>query len=208
MAIKKMKVLVACEYSGIVRDAFAKKGHDAWSCDILPTESKGNHIQDDVLKHINKDWDLMIAHPPCTYLSKAGARWLYKENKINNERYEKGLKAKEFFLKLLNCNIPKICIENPTPMNIFELPKSSHHIEPYEYGHPYSKKTLLWLKNLPPLLATNILSKFTTFLPSNTGGKKRGQKYNIKYVSRDWNKTHSKFWTGIAEAMADQWSNL
>ena len=202
----KMKVLVACEYSGIVRDAFTKKGHDAWSCDILPTESKGNHIKGNVLEHLDKNWDLMVAHPPCTYLSKAGARWLYQNNKLNNKRYKKGLKAKEFFLKLLNCDIPKICIENPTPMNIFNLPQSSHHVQPYEYGHPYSKKTLFWLKNLPPLISTNIIGKYETFLPSNSAGKKRGQKSSTGVV-HNW-KDASRTFKGIAEAMADQWGNL
>ena len=200
-----MKVLIACEYSGIVRDAFAAKGHNAWSCDILPTESKGNHIQDDVLKHLGNGWDLMIAHPPCTYLSKAGARWLYKNNNLQKKRYDLGLKAKEFFLKLLNANIPKICVENPTPLKIFNLPKPSTYIQPFEYGHPYSKKTLLWLKNIPPLIATNIIASHTTFLPSNTGGKKRNQKYNIKKIPKNYNKEHSKFFKGFADAMADQW---
>ena len=201
-----MKVLVACEYSGIVRDAFTAKGHNAWSCDILPTESKGNHIQDDVLKHLDKGWDLMVAHPPCTYLSNVGVRWLYKNGEINKERFNKGLEAKEFFLKLLNANIPKICVENPKPMKIFNLPKNSTYVEPYEHGHPFSKRTYLWLKNLPPLIATKIIAKHTTFLPSNTGGKKRNQKYNITKVPKNPSKKYSKFWTGIAEAMANQWS--
>ena len=117
-----MKVLVACEYSGIVRDAFSERGHDAWSCDILPTESKGNHIQDDVLNHLDKDWDLLIAHPPCTYLSRAGARWLYpKAGQLELVRYEKGLKGKEFFMQLLNAPTYKIAIENPTPFKIFKF---------------------------------------------------------------------------------------
>jgi len=200
-----MRVLVACEYSGTVRDAFAKLGHDAWSCDILPTESKGNHIQDDILKHLDNNWDLMIEHPPCTYMSNAGARWTYTKNGINQDRLKKGFDGKELFLKLLNSNIPKICVENPLPMKIFELPKPDCIVQPYQFGEPFSKKTLLWLKNLPILKPTKILTEYTTFLPSNTGGKKRGQKHNIKYVSRDWNKTHSKFWKGIAEAMAGQW---
>ena len=105
-----MKVLVACEYSGIVRDAFAAKGHDAWSCDILPTESPGNHYQGDVLEYLDKGWDLMIAHPPCTYLSNVGVRWLYKNGKLDKDRFYKGIKAKEFFFKLLNAKIPKICV--------------------------------------------------------------------------------------------------
>ena len=201
-----MKILIACEYSGIVRDAFAAKGHDAWSCDILPTETKGNHIQGNVLDYLNKGWDMMIAHPPCTYLSNAGSRWLFKNKLINQERYKKGLEAKAFFLTLLEANIHKICVENPTPIKIFNLPKNSTFVQPYEFGHPFSKKTLLWLKNLPPLMSTNIIYKYETFLPSNTGfGKRKGHKHNIKKIPKNYNKEHSKFWTGIAEAMADQW---
>tara|TARA_R100001126_G_C4798965_1_gene135825 strand:- start:100 stop:708 length:609 start_codon:yes stop_codon:yes gene_type:complete len=201
-----MKILIACEYSGIVRDAFTAKGHDAWSCDILPTETKGNHIQGNVLDYLNKGWDMMIAHPPCTYLSNAGSRWLFKNKLLNQKRYKKGLEAKAFFLTLLEANIYKICVENPTPIKIFNLPKSSTSVQPYEFGHPFSKKTLLWLKNLPPLISTNIVSKYETFLPSNTGfGKRKGHKHNIKKIPKNYNKEHSKFWTGIAEAMADQW---
>jgi hypothetical protein len=202
-----MKILIACEYSGVVRDAFTRVGHNAWSCDILPTESKGNHIQDDVLNHLYKDWDLLIAHPPCTYLSKAGARWLYPTGQLDLTRYEKGLKAKNFFLKLLNANIPKICVENPTPIKIFNLPQCSHYVQPFEYGHPFSKKTLLWLKNLPPIIPTEILYNYQTFLPSNTGyGKRKGNKYNIRKVDvKNYSKIHSKFFKGIAKAMAEQW---
>lgn len=200
-----MKILVACEVSGTVRDAFNKLGHDAWSCDTQPNECK-KHIQDDVLKVIDYNWDLMIAHPPCTYMSKAGARWLYQGGKINEERYDKGLKAKDFFLKLLNADIPKIAVENPTPLNIFNLPRPSTYVQPYEYGHPYSKKTLLWLKNLTPLLPTKILINYTPFLPSNTGGKKKGWKYTIRKVdNKNYSNIHSKTFEGIAEAMAYQW---
>ena len=126
-----MKVLIACEYSGIVREAFAKLGHNAWSCDILPTEIPGNHYQCDVMEVLDLDWDLMIAHPPCTYLSKAGARWMFQPaGVLNQERYHKALKAKEFFLKLLNAPIDKICIENPMPLKIVELPLQTQIIQP------------------------------------------------------------------------------
>jgi hypothetical protein len=203
-----MKVLVACEVSGIVRDSFKKLGFDAWSCDTQPTQKEGNHIQDDVLNVLGNNWDMMIAHPPCTYLSKAGARWLYQGGLINEERYEKGLKAKEFFLKLLNADIPKIAVENPIPLTIFNLPKPSHYVQPYEYGHKYSKKTLLWLKNLQPLFPTCIYSKYEPFLPSNTGGKKKGWKYTIKKVdNKNYSNIHSKTFEGIAKAMANQWGS-
>ena len=199
-----MKILVACEYSGTVRDAFAELGHDAWSCDTLPTESKGNHIQDDVLKHLDKDWDLLIAHPPCTYLSRAGARWLYpKAKQLDQARYEKGLKGKEFFMKLLDSSIDKIAIENPTPFRIFNLPKPTQVIQPYEFGHNFSKRTLLWLKNLTQLKPTDIVDNYKPLLPSNTGGKKRGQKSSSGFVHNA--KDASKTFTGIAKAMAEQW---
>ena len=193
-----MKVLVACEYSGIVRDAFAAKGHNAWSCDILPTESPGNHYQGDVLEHLDKGWDLMIAHPPCTYLSNAGARYLYPKGKLNEDRYKLGLKAKEFFMALYNAPINKICVENPISSRIFALPKYTQTIQPYEYGHPVQKKTCLWLKNLPELKPTNIIYKRqSTKIPGNWFNK----------GGKDRQKNRSKFFTGIAEAMADQWGH-
>ena len=192
-----MKVLVACEYSGIVRDAFAAKGHDAWSCDILPAESKGNHIQDDVLKYLDKDWDMMIAHPPCTYISNAGARFLYPKGKLNKDRYKLGLKAKEFFMALYNAPINKICVENPISSKIFELPKHTQTIQPYEYGHPIQKKTCLWLKNLNNLKPVKILKK-----PQST--KIAGNWFNKG--GKDRQKNRSKFFKGIANAMASQWS--
>ena len=144
-----MKVLIACEFSGIVREAFRKRGHDAWSCDLLPTEIPGNHIQGNVLEIIDDDWDMMIAHPPCTYLSNAGAVHYYgKKAKNVEERKIKGYVAKEFFMSLYNANIPIICVENPLPLKMFELPEHSQVIQPFEFGHPYRKKTILWLKNL------------------------------------------------------------
>ena len=193
-----MRVLVACEYSGIVRDAFAAKGHDAWSCDILATESPGNHFQGDVLEHLDKGWDLMIAHPPCTYLSNAGARFLYPKGKLNKDRYKLGLKAKEFFMTLYNAPINKICVENPISSRIFALPKYTQTIQPYEYGHPVQKKTCLWLKNLIELKPTNIIYKRqSTKIPGNWFNK----------GGKDRQKNRSKFFTGIANAMADQWGH-
>ena len=191
-----MKVLIACEYSGIVRNAFAAKGHDAWSCDILPTESPGNHFQGDVLEHLDKGWDLMIAHPPCTYLSNAGARFLYPKGKLNKDRYNLGLKAKEFFMALYNAPINKICVENPISSKIFALPKYTQTIQPYEYGHPVQKKTCLWLKNLSQLKPTDIIFKRqSTKIPGNWFNK----------GGKDRQKNRSKFFDGFAKAMADQW---
>ena len=193
-----MKVLIACEYSGTVRDAFTKKGHEAVSCDIIPTESPGKHIQDDVLNHLYKDWDLIIAHPPCTYLSNAGARHLYPKGKLNQTRYKKGLEAKKFFMCFYNLDC-KVAIENPIPSTIFELPKYNQVVQPYEYGHPFQKKTCLWLKDLPKLKPTKIVfERESTKIPGNwynKGGKER-------------QKNRAKFFSGIAEAMADQWGSL
>jgi hypothetical protein len=201
-----MKILIACEYSGTVRDAFIKAGHDAMSCDILPTDVPGPHYQGDVFDIIDRGWDMIIAHPPCTYLSRAGARWTYKGGILNEERYQLGLQAKDFFLKILNSNCPRVAVENPTPMKVFELPEYSQAIQPYEFGHPFSKRTLLWLKNLPPLISTCIVDNHTPYLPSNTGGKKRGQSYS-RGTSKNW-KESAKTFQGIADAMALQWGSL
>jgi hypothetical protein len=184
--------------SGRVRDAFAALGHDAWSCDILPTISPGQHIQGDVLKVINWGWDLMVAHPPCTYLSNAGARHLYPGGVLNNDRLIKGLGAKELFMGLLNAPIDKICVENPIPSKVYELPPYGQLIQPWEYGHPFSKKTCLWLKNLPPLMPTDIVGKTeSTKIPGNwfnKGGKQRQINRSVTFQ-------------GIADAMAQQWGS-
>ena len=191
-----MKVLIACEFSGTVRDAFIAKGHEAWSCDILPSESNGNHIQGNVLEHLDKGWDLMIAHPPCTYLSNAGARFLYPKKVLNEDRYKLGLKAKEFFMALYNAPINKICVENPIASKIFDLPKRTQIIQPYEYGHPIQKKTCLWLKNLNPLKPTNLIKmRQSTKIPGNWFNK----------GGKDRQKNRSKFFSGIAKGMAEQW---
>jgi len=200
-----VRVLVACEYSGIVRDAFLARGHNAMSCDILPTESPGPHYQGDVRDVLYEDWDMVIAHPPCTYLSKAGARWMYPSaGVVCSDRYDKAMQAREFFMLFLSLDTPKVAIENPTPLKVAELPLHSQAIQPYEFGEPYSKRTLLWLKGLPPLRPTDILDTYQTYLPSNTGGKKKGQKYNNRSISQ---KEASRFFKGVAAAMAEQWSD-
>ena len=193
-----MKVLIACEESQRVCTAFREKGHEAYSCDIEPC-SGGHpewHIQDDVLKHLDKSWDLIIAHPPCTYLSNAGARFLYPKGVLNKERLAKGLEAKEFFMKLYNANCPKICVENPVSSKIFDMPPHTQEIQPFEFGHPFKKKTRLWLKGLEPLKPTEIVevSESTKIAGNwfNKGGKDR-------------QKNRSKTFEGIAKAMAEQW---
>lgn len=195
-----MRVLVACEYSGVVRDAFRKLGHDAYSCDIIPTDSDPTyHCQCDVLEVLNYGWDLMIAHPPCTYLSNAGAKHLYKGKTLNIERYNKGLEAKEFFMKLYNANIPRIAIENPISSKVFEMPKHTQEIQPFQFGHPVTKKTRLWLKNLPLLKPTNIVIPQANCHEAGTWFMKGG---------KDRQKNRAKTFQGIADAMAQQWGGI
>jgi hypothetical protein len=199
------RVLIACEESQTVCKAFRAKGFEAYSCDIQDC-SGGHpewHLKGDVLEHLDKGWDLIIAHPPCTYLSKAGARWLYAGGQINQARLAQGMAAKAFFNAMLNANCRFIAVENPTPMKIYDLPEHTQAIQPWQFGHPYSKRTLLWLKNLPQLIPTNIVTDHKPYLPSNTGGKKRGQSYSIG-ISKNA-KESSKTFAGVAEAMAEQW---
>lgn len=194
-----MKVLVACEESQVVCKAFRDKGHEAYSCDIIPC-SGGHpewHIQDDVLKHLNDGWDLMIAHPPCTYLSNAGAVHYYgKKAKDVNERFRNGFIAKNFFMLLYLAPIEKICIENPQPLKAFCLPIHSQVIQPYQFGHTVQKRTLLWLKGLPNLVPSNIKDN-----PQST--KIAGNWFNKGGKNRQ--KNRSKTFQGIADAMANQW---
>ena len=191
-----MRVLIACEFSGTVRDAFIDRGHEAMSCDILPAETPGPH-------YLGDGWDLMIAHPPCTYLSRAGARWLYPvAGQIDPARLEKGRQARAFFMDLYHAPIQRVAIENPTPFKVFELPAPSQVIQPYEYGHPFSKRTLLWLRGLEPLTPTDVRSDFRPLLPSNTGGAKRGQRATDGARA---GATRRRTFVGIAAAMAEQW---
>jgi len=205
-----MRVLVACEYSGTVRDAFIRRGHYAASCDILPSESPlGDHYQCDIMDIIDHGWDLMIAHPPCTFMSNAGACRMYPQKGIvDPERLKKALDAKEFFMKLLDAPIPMICIENPKPLNIVGLPPETQIIQPWMFGEPYTKKTLLWLKNLPPLIETDVITEgIVPFCPSGTGRKLGGKSLGAAIRGND-SKNRSKFFKGMADAMATQWGNL
>jgi hypothetical protein len=185
-----MRVLIACEFSGIVRDAFKEKGHDAWSCDLLPTEKPGQHIQGDVLEILNNGWDLMIAHPPCTYLCRNRAR----QNKAENITPDNS-----FFLALLNCGIPKICVENPLPAKASNLPPYSQIIQPWYFGHDHSKKTCLWLKSLPLLVSTDIVQ--ISYITTATGHRYTKGWYKMPRTST----ARSRTFQGIADAMAAQW---
>ena len=184
-----LRVLIACEFSGIVRDAFLAKGHDAWSCDLLPTEKPGPHIQGDVLTAIwygrRAPWDLMIAHPPCTHLAVSGARWF----KDKEEEQEEALAFVKF---LMDAPIEKICIENPISIISTRIRKPDQIIQPWMFGHPYVKTTCLWLKNLPKLIPTNIVDG-------------REQKCWKEPPSPNRWKNRSRTYAGIAEAMASQW---
>ena len=180
------KILIACEFSGIVREAFRKKGYNAYSCDLLPSDiSSDYHIQDNVLNHFNDGWDIMIAFPPCTHLAVSGARWF-----INKQKEQK--EAIDFFMKFVNAPINKIAIENPISIMSTIYKKPDQIIQPWQFGHGETKATCLWLKNLPKLNSTNIVSgrehRIHLMAPSIDRGKKRSITYN-----------------GIANAMADQW---
>jgi hypothetical protein len=204
-----MKILVACEESQAVTIELRKLGHEAYSCDIQ--ECSGGHpewhLQTDAIEEAySGKYDMMIAHPPCTYMSKAGARWMYPTaGNLSQERFQKAMEAKEFFIKLMNAPIEFIALENPVPLKIVGLPQYTQAIQPYEYGEKFSKKTLLWLKNLPKLIPTDVQAEYTPYLPSNTGGAKRGQKFS-RGTSKN-SKESSKTFVGVARAMAEQWTS-
>lgn len=197
-----MNVLVACEYSATVREAFKARGHNAWSCDLLPTEIEGQHFQGDVFDFLyEEEWDLMIAHPPCTYLSVSGLHW----NKRVPDRAAKTEEALEFVRRLMNAPVPRICIENPVSCISTRIRGPDQIIQPYNFGHDASKKTCLWLRNLPLLIPTKYIP------PRLVDGKPRwgnqtdsGQ--NVLGPSKDRWKERSRTYEGIAEAMAHQWT--
>lgn len=195
------KVLVACEESQAVTIELRKLGIEAYSCDLEPC-SGGHpewHIQGDVLPLLNEHWDMIIAFPPCTYLSNAGAAHLYKGKRLNIERYKKGLEGKEFFMKIYTAACEKIVIENPISSTVFEMPKHTQTIQPYMFGVPVSKATRLWLKGLPKLEPTEIVKPECSCHDAYTwytkGGKER-------------QKNRAKTFPGIAKAMAEQWGGL
>ena len=180
-----MRVLVACEFSGVVRDAFARMGHDAWSCDVLPTEVEGQHIQGNVLSHLSDGWDLMIAHPPCTHLAVSGARWF-------KDKQEEQALALDFVRSLMAAPIARIAIENPVSVISSNIKKPTQYIQPWQYGHGETKKTGLWLTNLPKLTPTNVVSG-------------RHARVHQMPPSDDRWRMRSRTYTGIANAMASQW---
>lgn len=180
-----MRVLVACEFSGTVREAFKARGHDAWSCDLLPTEVDGNHYQCDVADIIGFGWDLMIAHPPCTHLAVSGARW-FKDKK------EEQKQALDFVRLLLDAPVEKIALENPISIISTKIRKADQIIQPWQFGHGETKATCLWLKNLPKLIATDVVDG-------------RENRIHKMAPSIDRWKNRSRTFSGIAKAMAEQW---
>jgi len=203
-----MKVLVACEYSGAVRDEFIKRGHDAYSCDILPCESNLDnahhyHFRQDVLEVLNQDWDLMIAHPPCTHLAVSGARWFTEGRKPWSLQEE----ALEFVQKLMDAPIKRICIENPVSVISSKIRKPEQIIQPYQFGHATMKTTCLWLKNLPKLKHTEVVEPEMVEMKNG----KRMSKWHYetwKLPKEQRSHVRSKTFEGIAVAMAEQWGNL
>ena len=194
-----MRVLVACEFSGTVRDAFDKLGHEAWSCDLIASETEGNHYKGDVLDILDNDWDLMIAHPPCTHLAISGAAWFKKKEPLGLQS-----KALEFVQRLLDAPIPRIALENPISVISTKIRKPDQMIHPWQFGHAEKKSICLWLKNLPLLQKTReVRPTFTIGRDSVNDGpqfNKMGQ-----YLRQ---KERSRFFSGIANAMAQQWGSL
>ncbi len=203
-----MKVLIACEFSGIVRDAFIKRGHNAISCDLLPTEKPGPHVQGDVLEILDDGWDLMIAHPPCTYLSYAATRSWNDKGRI-----KKRLEALEFFRLIWEAPIEKVCVENPKGCASPTIAKYSQIIQPWYWGDGYFKTTCLWLRNLPLLIhiehetlfekRTHVDRPKPVYVCEKTGKKVHWEEAMGGGKNRA--KNRAKFWQGIADAMAEQW---
>ena len=194
-----MRVLVACEFSGTVRDAFAAQGHDAWSCDIVPSDTIGNHIEADVRGVLNYNWDLMIAHPPCTHLAVSGARWFHLKQQEQAE-------ALDFVSTLLLAPINRIALENPVSIISSMIRKPDQIIQPWQFGHEATKKTCLWLKNLPNLEPTKIVSK--GLMRTTKSGKTLPAWYSDLAKGPNRARARSMTFKGIAEAMALQWGVL
>jgi site-specific DNA-cytosine methylase len=184
---RAMRVLIACEFSGTVRNAFAARGHDAWSCDLLPTKKPGQHIQGDVRDVLGHGWDLMIAHPPCTHLAVSGARWFKDKRQEQSE-------AVAFFMALVNAPIARIAVENPVSVMSTRYRKPDQIIQPWQFGHGETKATCLWLKGLPSLKHTNVVDG-------------RENRVHRMPPSVDRWKLRSVTYPGIAEAMAEQWGH-
>lgn len=204
-----MRILVACEESQAVTIEMRRLGHEAYSCDLQ--ECSGGHpewhLQCDALELLKLRWDMIIAHPPCTYMSAAGACRMYpKAGQIDEGRLEKAMQAKAFFMALYAADCPRIAIENPRPLNCVGLPKASQHIQPYEFGEPWSKLTYLWLKGLPPLIPTEIVANHKPYVSCGTSRNKGNREKSGASRAGGAQKIRSKTFSGIARAMAEQWA--
>ena len=201
-----MKILTACEFSGCVRDAFAARGHDAWSCDIIDSEQPGNHIEGDVLDILGNGWDMMIAHPPCTFLCVTGNRWMAEKYR---DRFPTRAQDREdairFFMALVDAPIPKIAIENPVGIMSSHYRKPDQYVQPYYFGHPHSKKTGLWLKNLPKLEPTNIMEEGARVTFPSGRNMPLWYKEIGDLPIPERAALRSRTFQGFAEAMARQW---
>ena len=220
-----MKVLIACEESQAVCKEFRRLGHEAYSCDII--ECSGGHpewhIKQSVLELLNgrcsfktmdgKEhridgrWDMIIAFPPCTKTSNAGARHLWKGGLLNIPRYYEGLCGKALFLAIWAADCDKVVIENPTPSKVFDYPEATQTIQPYQFGHPFTKKTLLWERGVEPLVPTNIVEPERTWCPSGSYSGKHGEKHRGMFTT-DRAKNRSKTFPGVAKAMAERWGGV
>lgn len=199
-----MRILVACEMSGRVREAFSAAGHDAWSCDILPTETPGNHIQGDVLAVLHDGWDMMIAHPPCTYLSVAGNRWLKQPGRTESRQ-----EAYEFVMRLWEAPIERVAIENPLGYLNTAWRKPDQTIHPYYFGDPFRKRTCLWLRGLPCLLWSRSGAIEPAPMFYSKGEKTKGKPIHwCEGIGSRGSKDRSRTFPGIAAAMADQWGDV
>lgn len=222
-----MKILVACEESQAVCKAFRERGHEAYSADVQPCSGGFPewHILGDVLPYIDGNctfttcdgvrhtiagsWDILIAHPPCTYLTAAGACRMYpRKGQIDPERYAKAMNARRFFMRLYNAPCKRVCVENPRPLKVCKLPPPTQVIQPYEYGHPYSKATCLWLHGLPPLRPTEILTEYKPYVSCGTSRNKGNPDKAGVSRAGGASKIRSKTFPGIAAAMAEQWGSL
>lgn len=231
-----MKILVACEESQAVTTELRKLGHEAYSCDII--ECSGGHpewhIQGDVLEVLNSfplfntdkkgiafytndgeyhgflgGWDMVIAFPPCTYMSNAGAcRMFPRKGQLNEERFAKAMEAKEFFMAFYNADCERVAIENPVPLSVVGLPEKTQVIQPYEYGHPYTKKTYLWLKGLPKLTPTDVVQPVGPYVCGNSEIWKKQAAKGTVYGKEKSAKHRSKTFPGVAKAMAEQWAGM
>ena len=201
-----MRVLVVCEESQAVCKEFRALGHEAYSADIMDC-SGGHpewHIKGDVTELLSQKWDMIIAFPPCTYLSNAGACRLYPtKGNLDQARYEKGLLAKEFFMQFLNADCPRVAVENPVSSRVFEMPQWTQEIQPYQFGHPFTKKTRLWLRGLEKLEYTDVVEPTGPYIPAGTSRKDKS-KYGASRCGGA-SKARSKTFLGIAKAMAEQW---